>query len=314
MAPRGSPSSSACSERAAQAALVATELASNVIKHAERGELLITECHAGSYVGLELLAADLGRGFRNLEEAVRDGTSTAGTLGHGLGAVRRQSDLFEVFSQPSKGAAVLARLWRTPTSTTGEAFAFGAVCLPKPGEEYCGDAWSVAIARQQAAMIVADGLGHGLPAAEASSVAVAEFTKTPWDPPVATLEHVHGALRSTRGAAVAVAGIDLERSLVRVAGLGNIAGAIVTDGVRRNVISLNGTAGHVARRVQEFSYPLSAHSTLVLYSDGLGTHWDPAEYPDLWSHDPSLVAGVLYRDFTRRRDDVTVLVGRPRLP
>jgi anti-sigma regulatory factor (Ser/Thr protein kinase) len=302
------------SERAAQAALVTTELATNVIKHAGGGEMLLTECRAGSRVGLEILTADRGRGFRNLEEAFRDGTSTAGTLGNGLGAVRRQSDLFEVFSQHSKGSTVLARLWRTPTTATDEAFAFGAVCLAKPGEESCGDAWAVAVARQQASLILADGLGHGLAAAEASGVAVAEFTRAPWDPPVAMLENVHLALRSTRGAAVTVAGLDLERSLVRVAGLGNVSGAIVTDGVRRNVISMNGTAGHAARRVQEFSYPLSAHSTFVLHSDGLGTHWDPAGYPDLWSHDPSLVAGVLYRDFTRRRDDVTIVVGRGRLP
>lgn len=300
------------SERTAQAALVATELATNVIKHAGRGEILLTECRAGDLRGVEILAVDEGRGFLDLESAFQDGTSTAGTLGHGLGSVRRQSDLFEVFTQPDKGSAALARLWQAPMTAAVDGFAVGAVCLPKPGEDLCGDAWSVAQSRQGASLIVADGLGHGLQAAEAADAAVAEFTRTPWVAPAVMLEGLHAALRSTRGAAVAVASIDFERGVARVAGLGNISGVIVNDGVRRNVVSMNGTAGHSARRLQEFTYPLDASSTFVLHSDGLGTQWNPAEYPRLWSHDSALVAGVLYRDFTRRRDDVTVLVGRRR--
>jgi hypothetical protein len=49
---------------------------------------------------------------------------------------------------------------------------------------------------------------------------------------------------------------------------------------------------------------------LVLHSDGLGTRWNLNAYPGLSAHHPSLIAGVLYRDFKRGTDDVTVLVAK----
>jgi anti-sigma regulatory factor (Ser/Thr protein kinase) len=300
-------------ERAGQSALVVTELATNILKHAGRGEILVTECRDGNRRGIEILSIDYGSGFANLADALVDGHSTAGSLGHGLGSVRRQSDDFEVFTVPSKGSAALSRLWATPDATAvngaGE-FAIGAVCVCKPGERDCGDAWAVERTRQRASLIVADGLGHGLPAAQAATAAIAAFVSAPWDPPAMVLENVHLALRPTRGAAVSIAAIDFDRQVALVAGLGNIAGAIISDGARRSLISNSGTAGHVARRMHEFTYPLTTGSTIIMHSDGLGTHWSPEEYLGLWSHDPALIAGVLYRDHTRRRDDVTVLVGR----
>jgi len=49
---------------------------------------------------------------------------------------------------------------------------------------------------------------------------------------------------------------------------------------------------------------------LVLHSDGLVSHWSLDAYPGLAARDPSLIAGILYRDFTRGRDDVTVVVAK----
>jgi hypothetical protein len=103
--------------------------------------------------------------------------------------------------------------------------------------------------------------------------------------------------------------------VVKFAGLGNIGASIVTpERKRTNLVSQNGTAGHAARRVNEFAYPFMPGSILVMFSDGLGYGWDPAAYPGLWSYDPAIIAGVLYRDFFRRRDDVTVVVARERSP
>jgi hypothetical protein len=160
--------------------------------------------------------------------------------------------------------------------------------------------------------MVADGLGHGLLAAEAAAAAVDVFVRDPLRTPSLTLEEMHRALRPTRGAAVAVAAIEFERDLAVFAGLGNIVGSIVVDHTRRNLVSHNGTAGHAARRMHEYSYPMTPESTLVLHSDGLRTDWNPADYSELWTSDPSVIAGVLYRDFTRGRDDVTVVVGKRR--
>ncbi len=297
--------------RAAQAALVATELATNILKHANQGDVLVTECRHGQHRGLEILAVDRGAGLADVSVAMRDGHSTSGSLGHGLGAVQRASSHFEVFSQASRGLAALSRLWdETRTLITHSDFRIGGVSVPKPGEELCGDAWSVDVGRERASVILADGLGHGLLASEAAVAAVEAFARQPGRAPSAILEDVHVALRPTRGAAVGVCTIALDGNSLLFAGLGNIGGAIVAGDARKSFVSHNGTAGHSARKMHEFTYPLPAGAAVVMHSDGLGSHWNPADYPGLWSHDPSLIAGVLYRDFSRGRDDVTVIVAR----
>jgi Stage II sporulation protein E (SpoIIE) len=127
--------------------------------------------------------------------------------------------------------------------------------------------------------------------------------------PAALVQFAHGALRSTRGAALAVAELDLAQE-VRYAGIGNIAGVVLAPGGNRHLVSHNGIVGHDMRKVQEFVYPWSSDALLVMHSDGLATHWTLDQYPGLAGRHPSLIAGVLYRDFTRGRDDVMVLVAR----
>jgi serine phosphatase RsbU (regulator of sigma subunit) len=177
------------------------------------------------------------------------------------------------------------------------------------GEPVCGDAWAAQLGPHQASLLVADGLGHGVLASEAAAAASAVFMGAPARPPAELVSTMHDALRSTRGAAVAVVNIDIDERLARFSGLGNISGTIVTPDYKRvTLVSHNGTAGHIARRVQEFSYPLLRGAVVVLHSDGLTAHWNPADYPGLWGRDPALIAAVLYRDFNRRRDDSTVAV------
>jgi hypothetical protein len=132
--------------------------------------------------------------------------------------------------------------------------------------------------------------------------------------PAARLQCIHAALRNTRGAAVAVAEVDPRRDTVRFCGVGNVSGAAVSDQGTRTMVSQNGTVGHEMRKVSEFSYPWPAHALLVLHSDGLSTHWSLDGYPGLSRRHPSLIAGVLYRDFKRGRDDVTVVVARGGTP
>jgi hypothetical protein len=124
------------------------------------------------------------------------------------------------------------------------------------------------------------------------------------------MQDIHAALRSTRGAAVAVARLDLAKREVVYAGLGNIAGAVVTSTVARHMVSHNGTAGHQAQRIAEFSYPWSEDAALIMCSDGLTTHWSVQPYPGLLRHSAPVVAAVLYRDYLRGRDDATVLVAK----
>jgi hypothetical protein len=91
--------------------------------------------------------------------------------------------------------------------------------------------------------------------------------------------------------------------------VGNIAARIYDGSLsRHNLVSLNGTAGHQCERIQEFNYPWPEDGLLILHSDGLSTSTGLETYPGLAARDPALIAGVLYRDFCRGRDDATVVV------
>lgn len=296
-------------------ALVATEAANNLVQHAAGGELVLRVLGRDQADGLEILSLDKGPGMRNVAECLRDGFSTAGTPGTGLGAILRLSDLFDIYSLPGMGTALLSRLRaKAPAARpqTGTGLEIGAVCLPKPGETVCGDAWDADDRGGRSRILVADGLGHGPAAAEASGEAVRVFRQNPAPGPAEILEAIHAALRGTRGAAAAAAEVDLTERTIRFAGIGNIAAAVVSPGETRSMVSHNGIVGHQMRKVQEFVYPLPEGGMLVMASDGLTTQWRLDRYPGLLAKHPGLAAGVLYRDFNRGRDDVTVLAARPK--
>jgi anti-sigma regulatory factor (Ser/Thr protein kinase) len=294
---------------AGRVSLVATELGTNLVKHGRGGEMLIGPYEDGDGGGTEIVALDRGPGIANVEACLKDGYSSAGTGGNGLGAIMRQSHEFDVASWPGLGTAVLARLKpgkpngvRTPSQS-----GWGAVSVAMAGEAVCGDSWSVA-ADGAITLLVADGLGHGQDAANAAVEAVRLFHRFGGHQVPTLLDYIHGGLRSTRGAAVSVARFDPKTRKVAFAGVGNVGGALASDaGSLRRMVSMPGTAGHIARKIQAFDYPFE-RGLIVLASDGISTSWTLGNYPNIQTVHPTLIAAILYRDFGRRRDDATVLV------
>ncbi|MBD2164247.1 SpoIIE family protein phosphatase [Calothrix membranacea FACHB-236] len=290
--------------------IVVTEIASNLIQHGQGGVLLLRLIEHNSAIGIEVLSLDKGRGMVDVDECLQDGFSTAGTLGNGLGAIRRLSGLCEIYSIPHQGTALLAHLWSNSTPHLPQkTLEIGAICLPKRGEDISGDTWACQVNDCRSLLLVADGLGHGPAAATAAATAVRIFQEH-HRAPGAIVQAAHAALRSTRGAALAIAEIDFEQQSVRFAGIGNIAASIFSLTKRHHLLSHNGTVGHEIRKIQEFSYPWYANGLLIMHSDGLDSKWQLDRYPGLSQKHPSLIAGVLYRDFNRDRDDVTVLVAK----
>lgn len=295
--------------RAGQLAIVATELGTNLLKHGGGGGRLLVGCGSDR---VELLALDKGPGMADVAACMADGYSSAGTAGNGLGAVRRLAQSFHVASWPGKGTAVLACLSRKGEAACQPAVAesVGGVNIAKPGERACGDAWATHADGPVRIVFMVDGLGHGTEAAVAANEAVAQFQRSRHEPPAQIVHAVHQALRHTRGGAVAVARIDPGGATISFAGLGNIAAAVVGGGTVRRMVSHNGTAGHNARKIQAFDYPCGPGALLVMHSDGLSSGWSLDAYPGLQRMHPLLVAGVLYRDFARGRDDATVVAAR----
>lgn len=291
--------------------ILVTEVATNLVQHAGGGEIILQAIEQQSTIGIEVLALDQGPGMMDVEECLQDGFSTAGTLGNGLGAICRLSDLFQIYSQPDKGTALLCHLWSNSIPQPSEkTLEISAICLPKRGEEVSGDAWTCQLDPHRSLILVSDGLGHGSAAATASAGAIRVFQDYHHQSPQQIVEAAHAALRSTRGAALAIAEIDFEQQSVRFAGIGNISASISSPTEHHNLVSYNGTVGHEVRKIHEFTYPWYANGLLIMHSDGLSTQWKLDRYPGLDQKHPSLIAGVLYRDFHRERDDVTVLVAK----
>jgi anti-sigma regulatory factor (Ser/Thr protein kinase) len=295
---------------AGEVAIIATEMATNLLKHAVSGELHVSRLSGAGPAGVEILSIDRGPGMANFQNCAADGYSTTSTPGTGLGAISRMADVFDAWSQPGSGSVLVARKYVSPRDAKEKTrWEFAAVQVPYPGEQCCGDNWGVRHDRGVTSIIVADGLGHGFQAAAASAAAVRAFETGPSGSPAFLLENIHLAIRSTRGAAVAIAHFEDSRALY--AGLGNIAGVLIGTGRMQSMVSHNGTAGMDRGRFQEFSYSLSGAETIVMHSDGLQTNWSLNSYPGLLRHHPAVIAGILYRDANRGRDDVCVLVGRP---
>lgn len=293
---------------AGKAALVITEAATNILKHAGSGDILLRGLAEGDARGVEILAIDKGPGFANLEQAMRDGVSSAGSYGVGMGAMQRLADEFDLHTDRSNGTALRMAVWAKDPARPAAAWTVGSVCLPLPSEHECGDAWGVAFKNGQLLMMVADGLGHGPEAARASQAAIGLVQDGCTFTPETLLLQAHRALQGSRGAAVAVACMDDYTQEVRFAGIGNISVSLHHGETARHLVSHNGIVGSNVRRVQQFSLPLTGDATLIMHSDGVGTRWDLAHYPGLSQRHPSLIAAVLYRDHARLRDDACVVV------
>ncbi len=295
--------------QAGKVALAVTEAATNIVKHAGTGKVLLAPLVRGACVGMEILVLDRGPGIANLSASLRDGYSTSGSMGAGLGALSRLSPRFDVYSQPGHGTALRVEIWGTSlTPPLDGDLELGAVCLPQKGEEVAGDGWLLEPSGDYRTVLVVDGLGHGPNAARAARAATDAFAAHPGATPAALMQICHGALAATRGAAGAAARIAAAKKQGTFAGVGNIACRVEWTDARRQLVSHSGTLGHVMRRVQEFDFSFPAGALLILHSDGLASHWASTDYPGLASKHAGLVAGVLYRDHDRGRDDVTVVV------
>jgi anti-sigma regulatory factor (Ser/Thr protein kinase) len=289
--------------RIGQLALAVTEAASNLHKHAEQGSVLLCVNRDGPQPGIDLVTIDAGPGVRDVTAALRDGHSTAGTLGIGLGAIQRLADFADLYSRPGHGTSLVARFCASPPVSQPR---WAGLIRPITGETQCGDAYGVVLADDTVTAVLCDGLGHGPLAAAAAAAGVAALRADPAGEPAALLERVHRRMSGTRGGAVGV--VQVGGQLARFAGLGNVAASIVSDGQRRSMISIPGIAGVQARTIRQFEYDVPPGSAVILHSDGVSSRWEAAALPALEARDPLLIAAVLLSEAGVHRDDAGVLV------
>ncbi|MGJ7490870.1 ATP-binding protein [Variovorax sp. ZT4R33] len=302
-------------------ALIVTELGTNLVRHATGGRMLIAVRPARD--DIEVICIDDGPGIVDVARAMTDGVSTgSGSPGTGLGAIRRTATSFDVHSAVPHGTVSIARVSRvpraartaaeaTPPAADGaEAHVFGAICVPIKGETVCGDGWGVSRDGARATVWVADGLGHGVHAAEASQAALDVFVDGHAGELRSLVERAHARLQSTRGAAVCALRIDAEAQTALCAGAGNVAVRIVSGVFDRSMVTQHGTVGVQIRKPEQSSLQMPQHGVAVVHSDGLATRWDAASILPVLERDPTLAAAILFRNFSRGRDDATVVVVR----
>ncbi|WP_150299317.1 ATP-binding protein [Pseudomonas profundi] len=286
---------------AGRAALVATELATNIFKHAQSGELHCRVVPGRGGQGIELIAIDRGPGF-DAHRCLRDGFSTGGTPGEGLGSISRQSQVLDIYAD-ERGAVVLARLF--PRDVTD--LRLGVNQHAMRNEAACGDVWHLAVRGGKLSALVIDGLGHGEEAEEAGRCGAEAFAQRPFEHPDALLTDMHRAMNGTRGGAAAIAQYDADSGTLQFSGIGNIGARLISAQGSRGMASHPGIVGVQYRKAHTFTYAEANAQLLVMYSDGLQSRWDLGDYPALGMQHPATVAAVLHRDFCRGRDDVTVM-------
>ena len=301
-------------DEAGRLALIVTEASTNLVKYGKAGAVTLSRYKEGQQHGVQLLAVDSGPGFADFVAATRNGHSTAGSLGIGLGVIMRSSTFFDVYSVPGEGTAMVARVAhaapRKPVVAVA-AFEVAARSIPMKGQSECGDAWSVREFGRRQLICIADGLGHGPLAAQASARAISVFNSARADDtPAGIMTKAHAQLKDTRGAVMGILALDPQAGTADYCGIGNIAAAIHLGTDSRHLLSVEGTVGYRMRTTRTHTVPWESTAVAILYTDGVSGRWSPAKYPGLLSRHTSLIASVLFRDHARDADDATIVVAR----
>lgn len=294
--------------------IIVAELCSNIIKHAGRGEflfrLMVTPDEGAT---LELVVIDNGPGMTDVNRMMKDGVSTSNTLGHGLGAISRLSNFFQIYSLPKWGTICYAVV------TTGErkiktisgGLDIRSLIVPKPTETLCGDGFMVRKVGKLTMVLFADGLGHGEQAWKAVEQTKAFFSQCMEVEPVNILKSVHVAIRKTRGVVATVGVLDTVERRWKICGIGNIITRLYDGMMFKHYMSYNGIVGlNIPNSMKETVVEAEKNQTLVMCSDGLRSRWDLNRYPSISKYDNMLLAAALYKDYNRRNDDSSILVGK----
>ena len=290
--------------RSGEFGLLVTEVSRNVLLHGGGGQTILVGSKNGHEAVGRILALDSGPGIPDVTKALSDGYSTGGTMGGGMGAMRRIATSLEVFTGRA-GTIVRLELGKTPSPG---GLQVAGMAIPYPGERLCGDAWAHHQTTERTVILLVDGLGHGLNAASAAEEAVAMFRKRIDRPPGDILLFVHEALKKTRGAVAAVTEIRPNEKSLTYAAVGNIATSLVSGSRSRSLVSHSGTLGLAAPKIQEFKERWDPDTVLIMHSDGLQTRWDLSSYSGLLARHPAVIGAALFRDFRRQRDDASVVV------
>ena len=293
-------------------ALAASELASNLIKHAGGGHFSAAPLESKGLAGLEIAARDKGPGIADIDQALTDGFSSSGGLGIGLGAVNRLMDELDIRSEPGGGARVTARKWLRDRGPAFEMcpLSFGSALRPMRWGQPNGDVIIIKRWLGSALAGIIDGLGHG-PFANRAAMAARQYVETHYESPLDDLFlGVGRACRATRGVVMALARFDWIQKRVSFASVGNVEARVLKNpeayrfAVRRGILGVNAITPAVT------VHQWDPDNLMVLHSDGVRTHWGWKDFTRLSAQPAPLMAQEMLRVLARENDDASLIVIR----
>jgi anti-sigma regulatory factor (Ser/Thr protein kinase) len=289
-------------------AIVASELARNQLVHAHGGAVAVVPMTRAGVPGVEVIAADNGKGIADPTTALSGQVSLTGSLGAGLASVVRQADEVDFDVRWGEGTCVRARKYASAPPYRSEV---GVLGRAYPGEPLCGDhalwMWS-----EEALVVgVADGLGHGPDAREAADRAMELVRERPHLAPERMLEHCDSGLKGTRGAALGLVRLERQSRALIQACVGNIATMVCGPGEVHAMSCNPGVLGisQQRARIVRGEHWLRPGELLVMHTDGLSSRTTLEDAVLLRRH-PLVVAHELMRRFSKNHDDALVLVAR----
>jgi phosphoserine phosphatase RsbX len=183
------------------------------------------------------------------------------------------------------------------------------ICIknrPFPGESCSGDFPFYFQNENSLLLGIADGLGHGDKAHDAT-LKINSYLKDFWHSDVVRLlVDLNEALRSTIGAAVGVGHVDLQSGEFKYAGVGNIR-AYVLGTASRCFISNDGIVGHNVRNPLLQNHSLSSGDKLVLATDGIHERFytEGEQHLDM---DTGTLAQCIMTKYVKVYDDASCLI------
>ena len=294
-----------------RAALVATELGRNHLRHARAGRIAVRAVHRGEHRGLELVAVDRGTGLTDIAAAIDAMPRAVGTLGVGIGSVRRLSSEVDFDVRLGEGTHVRARLFDETAPRRREVGIYGR---PHEEETVSGDHARFHRSDEALVLAVCDGLGHGPLARDASTAAMGVFDEYADEPPSRILEECHRRLGATRGVVMAVCRVAEDTNTLETSSVGNIDVQVCAPRAARRFGGISavvgGRRGTVPMRVRTERVPFADGELVIVTTDGISSKLSVQDDLALVRSHPIVVAQRIMERFSRKNDDALVLVAR----
>lgn len=302
--------------------IVINELCTNFIKHkAIEGTLIFSKLNDLERTAIQIVAKDKGPGIKNIDEVIQDGVSSKGTMGGGLGAIKRLMDSFEIYSlnntEPSThkesnliGTIIVIKKWANNRLKYNECeIEFSLLSRPYPGISVNGDYYYINKRRDRCIFAVIDGLGHGVGANKVSKLA-SEIIDNNVDKSIEEiLIAVNKGLRYTRGVVAGIIKIDTIKREFEYSAVGNIEFRYLFNGKTERLIYSNGLLGaYDNKKIKVHKKTYDKDAIITMCSDGIINKWDYTSDLNMEFNTPDNIANWILRDFAKKNDDATVLV------